>query len=119
MRVIGCLNRGGKEGLVHVGIGFDVSVMRLDTYKEFEQHIPEYTLVFLVDSVPNIQSLKDYKHPENAIYIFGDNSEFDKSFYNEVKDIKGDFVAIPCKMIKDDYACAIVLYDRLIKNGVC
>jgi len=115
---IGCLNKGGKEGLVHVGIGFEHRVIRQDTYKEFEQYIPEYTLVFLVNDVPlelAPLNLKTYTHPEKAIYIFGDNSEDKISFYDEVKDLKGDFVEIPCKMIQDDHACAVVLYDRLVK----
>lgn len=114
---IGVLFKGGKEGIAQVTKMMGERIVRFETYKEFEKFTPEYTLVFLINDLPDLQNLIEYKHPEKAIYIIGDNSEDEIRFRDEVKDMKGDRVFIPCSMLRDENTCAIVLYDRMVKCG--
>ena len=114
---IGVLNLGGKEPIAQVAnMMCGEKLMRHDTYKEFEKWIPKgYRLVFMINDLDNCQNLIDYKPPEKAIYIFGDNSEDKKMFRDAVKDMEGDRVYIPTKMLRDENACAVLLYDRIVK----
>jgi hypothetical protein len=55
------------------------------------------------------ESLKTYKHPKDAIYIFGPD-------YGNLKE---STIEIPIKQgIYADIACGIVLADRYMKNGI-
>jgi hypothetical protein len=60
--------------------------------------------------------LKDFKHPKNAVYIFG-NSQTDNSRYVKKDDV---LVSVETPNPQDPFgfniACA-VLYDRKVKDG--
>lgn len=64
--------------------------------------------------IPNAgESLIDFEHPEDAVYIFG-------NAYKSNLDIAKRIVHIPTPKSVDVFArdaAAMVLYDRMIKNG--
>lgn len=114
---IGVLNKGGKEGIVRVAQLLGHKTILVDDYNEFKNYSHEYKLVALINDLPDCQNLITYKHPEKAIYIFGDNSEFEVQFRDAMKALDCDRVVIPTTMVKDENACSMVLYDRLVKLG--
>lgn len=86
----------------------------IDTYEDII--IPEgYSVVVLDES--GATSLSEFKHPENAVYIFG------RTLQNEIQnmiDIKYDHV-IKVENVADvpffgSTTGGIVLYDRLVKS---
>jgi len=76
------------------------------------------TMKYMMDYKP--QELRTYKHPDNALYIFGEDSG-NIPFHQEVIDskLKGDvvFISLPSKgMLHQVSACAFILYDRYYKE---
>jgi hypothetical protein len=66
------------------------------------------------ETMPGIINIENYKHPENACYIFGSDSGM---FYS---DLAGERVYIPSCSDLDMYswvAAATVFYDRKLKNN--
>lgn len=68
-------------------------------------------------SIPGTLNLKDFTHPEDATYVFGhDNlilqaSEFEGKTYSAV------YVPTIEMEMWSWVAAAVILYDRLVKNG--
>lgn len=63
-------------------------------------------------------SLLDFKHPENAIYVFGSNHVHMRS--NDFEGLDYETVYIPSDSQSDMYnfaSAGIILFDRLSKNG--
>ena len=69
--------------------------------------------------VQGTQDLKTFKHPPNAIYLFGG----DKEHLSDANDLGGrepdHIVFIPTgpRVMHSFLAAGIVLYDRMVKNG--
>lgn len=80
-----------------------------DIIKEFSDHIPVF-----IDERGEID-LEDFVHPENALYITGIAN--DKSLPEEYKSIKIRTVANK-GLLWSHQALSIVLYDKLIKDGI-
>jgi tRNA(Leu) C34 or U34 (ribose-2'-O)-methylase TrmL len=67
-----------------------------------------------VELTEDAANLKDFEHPESAIYLFGPE---DASLPNEVVSLCRHRVAIPSKRCLNlGVAASIVLYDRVVKR---
>jgi tRNA C32,U32 (ribose-2'-O)-methylase TrmJ len=66
-----------------------------------------------VEVLPSSESLVDFVHPHNALYIFGPE---DGSLTKGIKEVCHRFVSIPSKgCLNLGAAVNVVLYDRLAK----
>lgn len=76
--------------------------------------IPYDCVPVAVDILPSATSLKDYKHPERAFYVFGPE---DSTLGRQVLDWCRDIVYIPTKGCMNLAATVnVVLYDRMVKQ---
>lgn len=76
--------------------------------------IPFDCVPVAVDILPGAVSLKDYKHPERAFYVFGPE---DGTLGQKVLEWCRDVVYIPTKGCMNLAATVnVVLYDRMIKQ---
>jgi len=76
--------------------------------------IPFDCVPVAVDFVEGAVSLKDYKHPKRAFYIFGPE---DGTLGKQITDFCRDKIYIPMNGCLNLAACVnVVLYDRSIKN---
>ena len=91
----------------------DQVVIEKCSLKEILEENKEHTVV-MIDERANVE-LQDFKHPENAIYITGIAN--DKSLLEGVKSVKVKTVQNK-GLLWPHQALGIVLYDRLIKNGI-
>lgn len=63
-------------------------------------------------------SLDDYTHPENAIYFFGDDhGDLTQAKIGTRTDYDKVYIPFFGKSLFSNQAMAVVLYDRLKKNG--
>ena len=87
----------------------DVELLQFDhTFEQFEGVTP-----VAVELRPNAESLPQFTHPQNAVYIFGPE---DGSIPQTVLAKCHRFVVIPTKhCVNLSSAGYIVLYDRLLK----
>jgi len=87
--------------------------------------IPEgYTLVVLSPAegryVQGTESLVDFVHPENAVYLFGSNHSH--LTHEELPKVPDHIVYIPIAQtgyveLYSWVALAVVMYDRMVKGG--
>lgn len=98
------------------------AITQLDSYDRIEDFLDDYRglvkLVFLIprDEYADGISLKDYKHPETCIYLFGASWTSLVSYITEEDDV----VAIDTPVSHQIWQYAVagaVLYDRLIKQS--
>lgn len=77
--------------------------------------VPHDCVPVAVELVPQAVSLTDYKHPERAFYVFGQE---DGTLGERVLSWCRDVVYIPTANCLNLAACVnVVLYDRLLKGG--
>ena len=83
-------------------------------YANLHDAIPFDTIPVAIELVDNAQSLKDYKHPKNAFYVFGpEDGTLGKETLSWCKDV----VSIETAICLNLAACVnIVLYDRWSKS---
>jgi len=68
----------------------------------------------------DVTDLREYKHPKETTYIFGENSS-KTPLWEQIRDkkLKGDviYLQLPTKRIlHSETACSMVLYDRYVKE---
>ena len=125
MRAAGCFH---ANSVLYTGTRYDRSVkLNTDTKKivgviplihveAFQPNLTEDTKIVCVDLVEGAIPLPAFKHPDNAIYIFGPE---DGTIKQQVID-KADYVVyIPTKGCLNLAATVnVVLYDRLSKSTI-
>jgi len=115
---------------------FKYKIIEIANIGKIEIGVKDTIVVFCPDSKDNpdwvkIESLKDFEHPEDSLYVFGTDIDGDvlqeiEDWIPDVKD-KIRFVTIPMAKYEKDTnegvqsiwgcsACAIALYDRFIKR---
>lgn len=95
---------------------------RMKGYKDVEMRQFEYPfehfngniIPVAIELLPNCESLLDFEHPENAVYVFGPE---DGSIPQVIRRHCHRFVTIPTKHCTNLAAAVyIVLYDRSLKH---
>lgn len=93
----------------HINIALTPTISLLDT-------VPEGAKIICVDLVEGAIPLPNFKHPDNAYYIFGPE---DGTIEQSVIDKADDVVYIPTIGSMNLAATVnVVLYDRLVKTNV-
>lgn len=89
----------------------DVEMRQYDyPFDQFDRVVP-----VAVELVPGAESLVDFEHPENAIYVFGPE---DGSLTSVTLRHCHRFVKIPTRhCVNLAAAVYLVLYDRMVKSG--
>lgn len=95
-----------------------ISLEQLDNIEDVIAKYKHLKKVFVEcpKDLGNYTSLKDYKHPKDCIYIFGNNAAGNRGFITDEDDVVGVETPNPT-MLYAVTSCGIVLYDRLVKNG--
>jgi len=125
--VIGLRRRINEHKIRHLTTTMDGEVFE---FIEMSDLPTNFHNVFVVDTVNAMkhlidykpQELRNYKHPEDALYIFGEDSS-NLAFHQEVinSKLKGDvvYIALPSRgMLHQVTACAFILYDRYYKQSL-
>lgn len=123
MRAAGCFS---VDRVLYSGERYDRSVkLNTDTKKinsliplqhenDFQDAVTSKTKIICVDLIVGATPLPNFKHPENALYIFGPE---DGSIKQAVIDKADEVVYIPTKGCLNLAATVnILLYDRLVKS---
>jgi len=90
---------------------------------------PKEHYTFVLDTVSakelegegyKISDLRDYKHPEQTTYVFGENTS-KEPIWVKIRDkkLKGDIVYLQLptyRILHSETSCAMVLYDRYVKQ---
>ena len=83
------------------------------SWEDFRNHIPHNCQTVCIELTNNSKSLKDFKHPERAIYILGaEDNGIPKEYMkgNQVVEITGGKYCLNVSV-----AGSIILYDRISK----
>jgi len=125
MRAAGCFH---ANSVMYTGTRYDrsvklntdtkkvISVIPLTNVDAFMPNLAEDTKVVCVDLVEGATPLPAFKHPNNAIYIFGPE---DGTIKQQVIDKADHVVYVPTKGCLNLAATVnVVLYDRLAKSTV-
>lgn len=116
----------GAVGLFYTGRRYKKAKELITDTQKFHRHIPLTRVESLADIIPygcipvavdiieGAEPLPDYKHPKNAIYIFGpEDGTLGKSITSFCKDI----IYIPTNGCMNLGATVnVVLYDRMTKQ---
>ena len=108
------------EDMLHTPL-FKDNVEDLDPNKHYTFVLDTLSAEHLKVAQYDVTDLRDYKHPTETIYVFGENSS-KEPFWEKIRDrkLKGDviYLQLPTKRIlHSETACAMVLYDRYIKSN--
>ena len=122
---VGLRPRMNEHKIRHLTTTMDGEIFEFIDMKELPTHFHN---VFVIDTLNTLQHMKDYplrelrtyKHPEDALYIFGEDTS-NLAFHQEVinSGLKGDvvYISLPTKrMLHQLTACAFILYDRYYKE---
>lgn len=124
VRAAGCY---GASSIVYTGQRFRYAKEFSADTKSFHRKIPTIGVDSLFDFVPvgaakiavelvvGATPLPEYRHPENAFYIFGpEDGSIDENTLAQCDDV----VYIPTRSCMNLAATAnVLLYDRMCKNG--
>jgi len=95
------------------GAAENISLSRVETLLE---HIPKNAKIVCVELVEGATLLPEYKHPDNAVYIFGPE---DGTISQDVIDKADAVVYVPTIGCMNLAATVnVVLYDRLAKSDL-
>ncbi len=128
MRAAGCYN---ADGVFYTGKRFDAAMSRgqklhtdtknvsrripLAATESFKESLPQGCVPVAIELVEGATSLVDFKHPDNAYYIFGPE---DKSLDKDVVAWCEHVIYIPTVGCMNLAATVnVVLYDRMAKLG--
>jgi len=128
MRAAGCYN---ASGVYYTGVRFDKAMSRgqklntdtknvskripLSTITSFQKDIPPGSTPVAIELVEGATSLIEFKHPDNAFYIFGPE---DKSLDKDIVAWCDHVIYIPTVGCMNLAATVnVVLYDRMAKLG--
>lgn len=125
MRAVGCY---GADEIRYTGVRFDRATKYQTDTKNFKSKVPLKQLDDLCSGLPSeceivcvelvlgAIPLPEFKHPDNAIYIFGPE---DGSTSQEIVDKADHVVYVPTIGCMNLAASVnVVLYDRLSKSGI-
>lgn len=119
IRACACFNANmvitsGKRispGITSVGHQRNIPVIRTD---DIMSVIPYNHVPVAIELVSSARSIISYKHPENALYIFGAE---DNTLGDRILSKCRDIIYIPTSFCLNLAACVnVVLYDRLMKG---
>ena len=98
--------------------GIQGKVKERKNIQEILEENSEYTAIFCDER--SEKSLITFKHPENAIYIFGKANFSPFLSLKREKDLSVKIDTLDNKgLLWGHQAASIILYDRMIKNGNC
>ena len=98
---------------------FDSIVTALDTLEGRATFVFLEPLDIIEANQLTGESLVDFVHPENALYIFGPSGRSNIGFYNSERGDKLVYIpTVVSKQIWALHAASIVLYDRAKKKGL-
>jgi len=97
----------------------NIPLWEFKTFEEFRKHMPKHAKLVIIEMDKKAVSLKDYKHPKQAIYLLGAE---DYGIPTKLLNKYDDIVQIPqvYNFSSSNVAVSgsIVLYDRLIKTKI-
>ena len=86
-----------------------------DTVEDFLSHRPYNCELVAVEFMDNAKDLRDFTHPERAIYVLGPE---DGNIPSAILEATQRILKIPtAQCLNVSVAGSIILYDRLAKNG--
>ena len=97
-------------------VGLNSLISKVDSMVEArDEHMPEGTKIVCVELVEGAIPLPEYKHPENALYVFGpEDGNLKQSIVNAADEV----VYIPTVGCMNLAATVnVLLYDRLAKSS--
>lgn len=103
----------------------DIEFVKYDTLEKALMNHQDFTFVFLEpleiikDKGYEGESLADFVHPEDALYIFGNSGRSNIGFYDKNRGDRLVYVpTIGQKQLWSITVASITLYDRAIKQGL-